>query len=204
MPLNARFRCPILRNVPMLLMLGTVHRPPNTGMGSPLSLLRKTIVLMVGLAFVLSVPLAFSTPAAAEIVPITLYGSRAGGWGSTNASLMSPGPPLTVHVGDNVSMSLFSADSITHRWFIDYNNNSAVGGNEPRSTTFASPTNAVGFDFTVANVTGTYLYRNDQSGGPGTHVTNMWGDITILEPTAGGGPVRGGNTGPTRVGCVII
>src|SRR2546425_12265716 len=104
-------------------------------MGSPLSTLRKTIVLMVGLAFVLSVPLVFSTPAAAEIVPITLYGSRAGGWGSTNASLLIPGPPLTVHVGDNVSMSLFSADSITHRGFIDYNNNSAARRHEPRTPT---------------------------------------------------------------------
>jgi len=204
MPLNARFRCPILRKVPMLLMLGTVHRPPKTGMGSPLSLLRKTIVLMVGLAFVLSVPLAFSTPAAAEIVPITLYGSRAGGWGSTNASLMIPGPPLTVHVGDNVSMSLFSADSITHRWFIDYNNNSAAGGSEPRSLPFASPTTAVVFNFTVANVTGTYRYRSDQAAGPGTDVTNMWGNITILNATAGGGLFGADNTVLIVVGVVII
>src|SRR2546430_5208894 len=173
-------------------------------MGSPLSTLRKTIVLMVSVAFVLSVPLAFSTPAAAGIVPITLYGGRAGGWGSTNASLLIPGPPLTVHVGDNVSMSLFSADSITHRWFIDYNNNSAAGGNEPRSTTFASPTNAVVFDFTVANVTGTYLYRSDQSGGPGTDLTNMWGNITILNATAGGGLFSADHTGLIRVGVLII
>src|SRR3989475_4048307 len=173
-------------------------------MGSPLSTLRKTIVLMVGLAFVLSVPLVFSTPAAAGIVPITLYGSRTGGWGSTNTSLMIPGPPLTVHVGDNVSISLFSVDSITHRWFIDYNNNSAVGGNEPRSLPFASPTNAVVFDFTVANVTGTYRYRSDQSGGPGTDVTNMCGNITILNATAGGGLFGADNTVLIVVGGVII
>src|SRR2546425_6814666 len=97
-------------------------------MGSPLSTLRKTIVLMVGLAFVLSVPLAFSTPAAAGIVPITLYGSRTGGWGSTNTSLMISGPPLTVPVGDNVSLSLFSADSITHPGFLHFNNKTPHGG----------------------------------------------------------------------------
>src|SRR2546426_1208466 len=101
-------------------------------MGSPLSTLRKTIVLMVSLAFVLSVPLAFSTPAAAGIVPITLYGSRTGGGGSTNTSPMISGPPPPLHVGDNLSLRLFSARSITHPGFIDYNNNSAVRAEETK------------------------------------------------------------------------
>src|SRR2546428_3898861 len=109
-------------------------------MGSPLSTLRKTIVLMVGLAFVLSVPLVFSTPAAAGIVPITLYGSRTGGGGSTNTSLMIPRPPPPLHLGDNVSFSLFSPHNITHPWFIDYKNNSAVGGDETKALPLTSPT----------------------------------------------------------------
>src|SRR2546428_3144920 len=95
-------------------------------MGSPLSTLRKTIVLMVGLAFVLSVPLAFSTPAAAADVSIHLRMSRVRGWGTTNTSLNIPGPDLTVTQADNVTLNLTALDNRNHNWFIDYTHNSAL------------------------------------------------------------------------------
>src|SRR3989442_6477402 len=95
-------------------------------MGSPLSTLRKTIVLMVGLAFVLSVPLVFSTPAAAGIVPITLYGSRTGGAGVTNTSAHIPCSALSVRSVNNPSLNLVFAARIMHRAVIAFHHHAAV------------------------------------------------------------------------------
>src|SRR5207249_2425093 len=93
---------------------------------------RMAFVVALGIAAALLGVSAFSTPAAAaNNVPISLYGSRAAGWGETNTTLTAPGPPLTVHVGDNVTLNLTSVDGVTHRWCIDYNNNSACGGSAP-------------------------------------------------------------------------
>jgi len=167
-------------------------------MGSPLSTLRKTIVLMVGLAFVLSVPLAFSTPAAAADVSIHLWMSRAGGWGTTNTSLKIPGPDLTVTQGDNVTLNLTGLDNRNHNWFIDYNNNSAVNGGEPSSPTFTgSGLPAPGTWNFTADKNGTYHYRSRFD-------TNVWGNITIQPKSAGGGLFGADNTVLIVVGVVII
>src|SRR5713101_6864523 len=50
----------------------------------------------------------------------TLYGSLSpGGWGPTSTSITQPGPTLTVQPGESVSLTLFSADSIPHRFCVD-------------------------------------------------------------------------------------
>src|SRR3989442_8954292 len=182
----------------MLLMLGPVHRAPKPRMGSPLSALRKTIVLMVGLAFVLSVPLVFSTPAAAGDVPIHLWMSRAGGWGTTNTSLKIPGPDLTVTQGDNVTLNLTGLDNRNHNWFIDYNNNSAVNARQPCTPTFTSSgLPAPGTWNFTADKNGTYHYRSRFD-------TNVWGNITIQPNSAGGGLFGADNTRLIGGGGVII
>src|SRR2546425_3833467 len=167
-------------------------------MGSPLSTLRKTIVLMVGLAFVLSVPLAFSTRGAAAVVSILLWMSRAGGWGTTNTSLKIPGPDLTVTQGDNVTLNLTGLDNRNHNWFIDYNNNSAVNGGEPSSPTFTgSGLPAPGPSNFTADKNGTDYYRSPFD-------PNAGGNITIQPKSAGGGLFGAGNTGPIVVGGAVI
>src|SRR5436309_14893608 len=94
-------------------------------------------VVALGIAAALLGVSAFSTPAAAaNNVPISLYGSRAAGWGETNTTLTAPGPPPTGHVGDNVTLNPTSADGVTPRGCIHYNNNSACRGAVATSSTF--------------------------------------------------------------------
>jgi len=207
MPLNARFRCAILRKVPMLLMLGTVHRPPKTGMGSALSNAHKAFILLVSFAFAIVAPLALSTPATAAPVTYTLFagrGSTAGtGWSFNNTTLSSPGPTLTATVGDTVTLILNRTDARFHSWYIDYNNNSAwnpgtpnneSGTDFPNATTFQ----AVTWSF-VPTKNGTFYYRSSH-GGDGA----LWGLITVAP--AGAGQVIPGvdNTVLIVVGVVII
>jgi FtsP/CotA-like multicopper oxidase with cupredoxin domain len=160
-------------------------------------------VVALGIAAALLGVSAFSTPAAAaNNVPITLFGSRAGGWGLTNTTVTTPGPPLTVHVGDNVTLNLTSLDTLLHRWFIDYNGNNVSNGAEPTSPNFGT---AVLWNFTVSNVTGTYHYRSDRTAGPGDDLSTMWGNITILPAETTPPPLLGGeNTVLIVVGVIVI
>jgi len=159
-------------------------------------------VVALGIAAALLGVSAFSTPAAAaNNVPISLFGSRAAGWGSTNTTLMSPGPPLTVHVGDNVTLNLAPVDGITHRWCLDYTNNAACGGSEPTSPNFGI---GVLWNFTVSNVTGTFHYRSDRTAGPGDDIANMWGNITILAAETTPPPLLGGENTVLIVAGVIV
>jgi len=166
-----------------------------------MSYAHKTLVFVVSMVCALAA-LSFVAPrAAAADVNISLFGSRAGGWGATNTTISTPGPPLTVHVGDNVTLNLTSDDGITHNWFIDYNDNNASGGSEPTSPNFAG---SVLWNFTVSNVTGTFHYRSDRAAGPGTDLTTMWGDITIL-PAEGPGLFGADNsTLLVIVGSIVI
>jgi hypothetical protein len=161
---------------------------------------RTAFIVALGIAAALLATSAFSTPAAAADTSITLYGSRAGGWGLTNTSLSTPGPPLTVYVGDNVTLNLTSLDGFTHRWFIDYDGNNVSGGSEPTSPNFGT---ALLWNFTVSNVTGTYQYRSDRTAGPGDDLATMWGNITIL-PAETTPPLLGGENTVLIVAGVIV
>lgn len=155
-----------------------------------MSNLRQRILVAASLACLLLAASAFGTPAsAARNLNYALYGSRTAGWGFTNTSLRIPGPPIDVEVGDNVTLNLTSLDGRTHRWFIDYNNNSAADGTEPSSPNFGT---AILWKFTVSNQTGTFIYRSDRTAGPGDDLAAMWGNITVRPAgsTSGG---LGGN-----------
>src|SRR5438445_10378096 len=118
-------------------------------------------VVALGIAAALLGVSAFSTPAAAASdVGITLYGSRAAAWGLTNTTVTSPGPPLTSHVGDNVTLNLPSLDSLARPWFIDSNETHVSNAAEPTSPNFGT---ALLWNFTVSNVTRTFHYRNDRT-----------------------------------------
>src|SRR5712691_459579 len=163
---------------------------------------RTAFVVALGIAAALLATSAFSTPAAAaNNISITLFGSRLGGWGYTNTSLTTPGPLLTVHVGDNVTLNLTANDTFTHRWFIDYNGNNVSSGSEPTSPNFGT---ALLWNFTVSNVTGTYRYRSDRTAGPGDDLANMWGNITILPAGTTPPPLGGENTDLIVAGVIVI
>lgn len=141
--------------------------------------------------------LAFSaTPAAAQNQTITLYGSRAGGWGLTNTSLTTPGPHLQIVQATNVTLVLTSADQFTHDWFIDYDVDSSLDGNEPgHPGTFGSVTEFSNF---TTDQNGTFIYRSaGSSDGP-----RMWGLITILPPGSSL-PGAGGLTDITTLAIVV-
>jgi hypothetical protein len=155
-----------------------------------MSSLRRRIEVAAGLACLLLALTAFATPAAAgRNLTYQLYGSRSAGWGFTSTSLTTPGPTLEVEVGDNVTLNLTSVDGLSHRWFIDYNNNSGADPSEPRSGNFGT---SVHWNFTVSNVTGTFRYRSDRTAGPGDDLANMWGNITI-RPAGTTPALLGGN-----------
>jgi FtsP/CotA-like multicopper oxidase with cupredoxin domain len=158
-------------------------------------------VVALGIAAALLGVSAFSAPAAAADVSITLYGSRTGGWGYSNTSLSIPGPPLTVHVGDNVTLILTATDNRNHNWFIDYNNNSAVNPGEPSSPNFGNAGLPGGsWNFTVSNTTGTFVYRSKGGSDPVT----MWGNITILPAGTTPPPLLGGENTVLIVAGVIV
>ena len=162
---------------------------------------RTAFIVALGIAAALLATSAISTPAAAANTSIKLYGSRAGGWGLTNTSLSIPGPPLTVYVGDNVTLNLTSLDGFSHRWFIDYNGNNVSGGSEPTSPNFGT---ALLWNFTVSNVTGTYHYRSDRIAGPGDDLTTMWGNITISANPPSNPLLPGGENTVLIVAGVLI
>jgi FtsP/CotA-like multicopper oxidase with cupredoxin domain len=145
--------------------------------------MKRRLLVAVTLAGLLLVPLEIGAPAAAAPdIAFSLFGSRTPGWGLTNASMTSPGPPLQVSVGDNVTLSLKSLDGRNHNWYIDYNNNSVVDANETASSSpaFRSATTPVVWNFTVSNRTGTFHYRSRFNGDG-----SMWGNITIRQAGTG-------------------
>ncbi len=163
---------------------------------------RKAIVLIVGFALALGVPLTFSTPAAASTVTINLWGSRAG-WGSNETNAASPGPNLTAAVGDTVVLTVNTTDSRIHTWYLDYSNdsfwNETTAPWEPGTTFWNATTHlAVTITFIVNFTAGTYKYRS---------LTNpdaaMVGTFTVTPATGlfGG---AGDNTVVIVVGVVIV
>src|SRR5712691_7343993 len=184
---------------PMRLYVHTQVR--RRRMGSSMSYAHKTFVFLVSLVCGLAA-VSFAAPhVAAANVNISLFGSRLGGWGYTNTSITSPGPALTVHVGDNVTLNLTANDTFAHRWFIDYNGNNVSGGTEPTSPNFGT---ALLWNFTVSNVTGTYKYRSDRIAGPGDDLTTMWGNITISANPPSNPLLPGGENTVLIVAGVLI
>ena len=153
--------------------------------GRTLSTQRRRMAVAASLAFLLLATVGLASPAAARRdIVFHLYGGRAAGWGFTNTSLTSPGPPMAVWVGDNVTLNLTSVDLITHRWFLDYNNNSLADAGEPTSPNFGT---WILYNFTVSNRTGTFPYRSDRGpGSPRADLAKMVGNITITPAGSSG------------------
>jgi len=111
----------------------------------------------------------------------TLYGSFSpGGWGTTSSSISQPGPTLTVQPGESVSLTLFSADSRSHRFCVDYESppDFVCQGSElaTESQTFSSPTTGFTYTFTATTTPGTYTYFCT------IHTTAMTGQFIVSAP----------------------
>jgi plastocyanin len=104
----------------------------------------------------------------------TLFGDLVQGWGFTDTTITEPGPDLTVSVGDDVTLTLNSADGEPHNWFIDYDNDNVVDSGEPSSADFETST--ITYTFTPDRA-GTFTYRCR------FHPTTMTGTI-IVQPAA--------------------
>ncbi len=117
----------------------------------------------------LVMPLSSTLPS----VNFTLHGDAGLGWGFTSATMTTPGPNLTVHLGDRVNLTLIADDSADHNWFIDQDNSLAPNGDEPSSPIFNNSAVLV-WPF-VADRPGNWTYRCR------IHPTSMFGTITILE-----------------------
>jgi hypothetical protein len=132
-------------------------------------------ILLVSAVFALAGALAWTPPAAAANVSFTLYADNNNGWGLTASSLRTPGPPLAVDLGDNVTLVLRSTDGNNYRWYLDYNNDSNRNTNEPRSPQFGGT--AVTWNFT-ADRAGTFRYRAQNA------PSLMWGNLTVRNATS--------------------
>lgn len=131
--------------------------------------------------------LSFAAPSQAAAAPrlpliatgvvdnYTLYGNALSGWGFQANNTSNPGPHLFVRYGDTVQLTLIAADSLSHTWFIDYDNSSTPGPGEHNSPQFG-PSNAILWNFTADRL-GTYVYRCE------IHPSGMTGLITISAPT---------------------
>ncbi len=86
-----------------------------------------------------------------------LYGSATGGWGSSAASISTPGPTLAVTQGQTVEVALFSADSLTHQFFVSYDGKTTPSSGEPQSATFNSSLVPVFYSFTASQA-GNFSY----------------------------------------------
>jgi len=131
-------------------------------------------ILLVTAILGLAACLGTMHPAAAADRTFTLYGENNNGWGFGAGNETNPGPALSVTVGDNVTLVLHSTDGNTYRWYLDYNNDSARQGVEPRSPNFG--TTPVTWNFT-ADTVGTFRYRAQSS------PAAMWGMFTVRNVT---------------------
>jgi len=87
--------------------------------------------------------------AAQTTMSYVLSGSRTTGWNGT-----IPGPNLTASIGDTVALSLSSADSAPHRFFVDVNNNGVPDCTSgPDKCQLASFTSTASYSFPVDSAT---------------------------------------------------
>ena len=101
---------------------------------------------------------------------ITLYGSASQGWGFTEQTITIPGPKISFQEGELYNITLISSDGLTHKFFIDYNNNGNADNDEPASPSFSS---TIIYQFTPDR-TGDFTYYCS------IHPSTMYGNVSII------------------------
>ena len=124
--------------------------------------LLSALLLFIYLPYFPLIPRIVPHPVAAASSSFTLYGSilAPAGWSFTDGTETNPGPDLVVAPGASVTLSLFSSDTIQHRFCVDgeATPDFICQTAEPQSANFASPTTPVPFTFTANSTAGTYTY----------------------------------------------
>ncbi|OGS47712.1 MAG: hypothetical protein A3K66_02245 [Euryarchaeota archaeon RBG_16_67_27] len=151
-------------------------RTPRLRIDAPVGfLLGISLLLAVAVAALAASPADFALsarphPAAARSFP--LFGSLAG-WGTTSGSISSPGPTLAVVLGDEVTITLNSADGRPHNWLLDYDGDTNEDAGEPLSNVFSGSPEVLTFTATTA---GTFTYWCT------VHFGSMFGAFVVLAP----------------------
>jgi len=113
---------------------------------------------------------------------VTLYADAGLGWGLSNKTIHSPGPPLVFLAGTNVTFSLVAVDSsFQHDLFIDYNADQIPSVGEPKTGDFNN-TNPLTQKLHLDRA-GNFTYYCEY------HSGTMHGNVLILGvpvPTGGG------------------
>ncbi len=104
---------------------------------------------------------------------VVLYGDSLQGWGSTPTSTHMPGPNLTATEGQPMEIAFYSADNVTHQFFISYDGALTPSAGEPESANFSSSVVPVFLNFTP-NQSGNYSYYCRY------HPSTMKGTISII------------------------
>ena len=131
-------------------------------------------LLLVTLAFAVLASGMSAAPVRAASQSVTLFGHAATGWGTSNATISDPGPPLSGFVvGDTITITIWANDSVPHNWFIDYNDDNTADTGEPATGNIGiGGVATVTVSLTLDRV-GTFTYRC------GFHPGTMTGTITI-------------------------
>ena len=138
-------------------------------------------VLLAGATFAAAAPSPSAVAPSADGAPAwtyTLYGDALKGWGSNASTITTPGPTLTVTTGEALDLHLISNDGVTHTWFVDLNNNSALDPSETSSGYFNATTGPIWYNTTVTFAPDTYTYRCS------FHPGAMWGELVVMAKPA--------------------
>jgi len=159
--------------------------------------MRKLSAAMICVGLFFGVLLTAPAPAHADpgVVTMDLYGSSAGGWGLLSSSESNPGPHISVHQGDTVTITLHSTDGFPHQFFVDYNRNDIIDADEPASGSFSATTTVT---FTATQL-GTFDYYCL------FHPTTMKGDFVVqASGSPGGTTTSGADNTLLIVGAVVV
>lgn len=123
-----------------------------------------------GLVFLIPVPTA-----QAANVSLTLYGNAATGWSFTPGGGTNPGPPISVGVGDSVTVHLIAEDSMPHAFFVDLDDDFRISAGDILSNGGTDVT----YTFTVPLAPGSHYYYCS------LHSTDMYSDYRPGAPMYG-------------------
>lgn len=109
------------------------------------------VASLFGAALVFLIPVP---TAQAANVSLTLYGSAATGWSFTLGGGTNPGPPISVSVGDSVTVHLIAEDSMPHALFVDLDDDFRISAGDILSDGGTDVT----YTFTVPLAPGSHYY----------------------------------------------
>jgi plastocyanin len=102
-----------------------------------------------------------------QVRAFKLQANAAQGWNNS-----VPGPTITAYSGDTIALTLEAADSLHHRFYVDYSGNAFADPNEPQSQSFINTTTTINFN---ADTPGNFTYYCAY------HQDTMFGSLIVNE-----------------------